>query len=308
MNKVTISLDFELGWGVLDSELWRRREKSGIYENLRGKLDLVFDSLADREVPTTWATVAGMLVAPLDESRLDHLPVEYKKAVVTFQKSAKKSTIDARDIVDKHWFRVEAFSEIASHTTTHIYPEFPGVTSTCYREDVSLSLKILEQYFGKTVKSMVFTRDDTTFLSSVAGICNLNLRTECPAYGQRNDGSITRIAKGCRRYLENVPRSTVAPSMRGSTTQSGSLYFNWSGGRYSVLKKVQLEVQVRRLLRVLSSQVSGDYHIWLHPFNLAETADHTSRFLWFIDRLVALRDAGQIEIVTMSGFSHGIAR
>ena len=105
-----------------------------------------------------------------------------------------------------------------------------------------------------------------------------------------------------------MPRSTVAPSMRGSTTQSGSLYFNWSGGRYSVLKKVQLEVQVRRLLRVLSSQVSGDYHIWLHPFNLAETADHTSRFLWFIDRLVALRDAGQIEIVTMSGFSHGIAR
>ena len=308
MNKVTISLDFELGWGVLDSELWCRREESGLYENLRDKLDLVFDSLADREVPTTWATVAGMLVPPLAESRLDHLPAEYKKAVVAFQKNAKRSTIDARDIVDKHWSRVESFSEIASHTTTHIYPEFPGVTSTCYREDVSLSLKILEQYFGKTVKSMVFTRDDTTFLSSVAGICNLNLRTECPAYGQRNDGSITRIAKGCRRYLENVPRSTVAPSMRGSTTQSGSLYFNWSGGRYSVLKKVQLEVQVRRLLRVLSSQVSGDYHIWLHPFNLAETADHTSRFLWFIDRLVALRDAGQIEIVTMSGFSHGIAR
>jgi len=303
MNRVTISFDFELGWGVLDSELWIQREQSSLYDNLRGHLDVVFEKLAEREVPTTWAMVAGMLAPPLAEEKLGYLPVGYRNAVLEFQKQAKSTTIDARDIIDNHWAKIESFSEVASHTATHLYPEVPGVDSDCYKKDVKMSLTLLEQFFGEKVRSLVFTRDDTTFLDSVATIGNLNLRTECLAYGNRSDGSVGRIIKGCKRYMSHVPPSIIEKSSMGCTTQSGSLYFNWYGGRYVFLKKLQLETQLNRLLHRLGTDEPGDYHVWLHPFNLAETPDHTSRFLWFIDRLVALRNSGQIEIVTMSEFS-----
>ena len=35
MGKLTISLDFELGWRAVETGLWEKRETQGVYDNMR---------------------------------------------------------------------------------------------------------------------------------------------------------------------------------------------------------------------------------------------------------------------------------
>ena len=35
MGKVTVSLDFEIGWGAVETGLWKPRQAKGVYTDLR---------------------------------------------------------------------------------------------------------------------------------------------------------------------------------------------------------------------------------------------------------------------------------
>lgn len=300
-SALVVSLDFELGWGVLDSEDWRTRERNGLYRNMRPVLSKLFDHLRAWQCPTSWAAVASMFESDQEALALEHLPDGYRKAVNHFVREAEAATRDARDLMER-WPELAEFSEICSHTSTHLYPALPGMTGAAYAADVRRSCEQLEAYFGNQVESLVFTRDDCKFLPEVMQSGPLHARIGPPSYGSRGSGKFARIGRGAARFFEAVPPSEFERLPQGGSTQSGSFYFNWSGGDFEAVKRAQVQIQARRALRQLASS-DQVIHVWLHPFNLAESPRHFSSFVDFLGKAVALREAGKTEILTMRGLA-----
>lgn len=294
--KVVISLDFELGWGVLESELWKQRERMSIYVNLRSVLDNLIAVLKESEIATTWAIVGAILASDEKELDLEHLPESYRNAVIKFCRESSEMTRNGQDLIDKLQC-LDGLIEVASHTSTHIYAEHPDVNSDHYIADVGCSISTLENYFGTQVKSLVFPRDQARFNNEVAARYPINYRLN-PDYG-RNISNIGRVFKGAQRIITNVPESKVIMGASGECYQNGSLYFNWCGGKYELIKKYLTKIQTRRML---SNIRPGDvYHVWLHPFNLAESGELFESFINFVRQLAGMRDKGILEVVTMDG-------
>jgi len=292
--KIVISFDFELGWGVLDSPLWRKREADSLYLDLRQVFDHLIEAFSESQIRTTWAMVGSLLAKSEAELDLEHLPASYRDSVISFYRESHETTRGGLDLVDKLQ-KIDDLVEIASHTSTHIYAEYPGVTAAGYVSDVSNSISVLEKYFGRSVRSLVFPRDQARFNNDVAVAHPLNFRLN-PNFGKKI-GRLNRMINGAGRFYKNVPQSKVIMGAHGEYYQTGSLYFNWSGGKYESIKKYLTTLQSKRML---SEMTDGDvYHVWLHPFNLAESREHLEQFLKFIRDIARLRDDGMLEVVTM---------
>lgn len=300
---LVVSFDFELGWGVLDDPVWKDLEAKGLYTRLRSVLADLFGFLESRQIPTTWATVSSMLVDDRAELELDHLPEPYRSSAAAFFDEAAWPTRCANDLMESWHRSLDGFSEIASHTATHLYASAGAVTGSAYRRDVEISLERLDAVSPRPVESLVFTRDETDFLSQVLELRPLNVRVP-PTGGGGYGGSSTagRLVRGAARFLRSVPASEFELVAGGGSAQSGSLYFNWTGSRFSPIKSFQVRALASRMLDQLTKGTAG-LHVWLHPFNLAETTEHLPRFKRFMARAADLRDAGQIDILTMREFA-----
>jgi len=297
-SKLVISFDFELGWGVLETPTWRKREQAGLYRQMRPVLAEVFDFLKQHEIPTTWAAVSSMTLEAESDLPLDHLPSLYRDAVVSFFREAAPETRCGLDLLEAWQQQLAPFSELCSHTATHLFACFEGVRAEQYVEDVSASLERIEALFGEPVESLVFTRDQDNFRKEVSAMRPLNLRIGPQTYGKATMTQFTRMKRGAARFWQAVPESSVERGSQGECLHSGSLYFNWSGGEFEGIKRLQVRTQVARMLRQMQSR-EATYHVWLHPFNLAESPHHWRLFRQFLESAVRLRDAGGLAILTM---------
>lgn len=294
--KIVFSFDFELGWGVLDEPaLWKQRESESLYTSLRPVIDSLVTSLHETRIPTTWALVSSLLASTESDINVDHLPSSYKDDVISFWRESKEKTRCGLDIVDK-LKPIDSLIEFASHTSTHIYAEHDDVTSVQYLADVSDSILVIENYFGRSVRSLIFPRDQAKFNNDIAQQYPLNFRLN-PNFG-RSLGKLSRIVEGASRVYKMAPNSKIVMGAYGEYYQTGSLYFNWSGGSYESIKKYLTKLQANRLIGGI--QESSVYHVWLHPFNLAESREHLEEFTKFIVNVAKLRDAGLVDVVTMN--------
>ncbi len=58
-SELVISFDFELGWGVLESERWQKREAAGVYTAMRPLFPELLNLFEGLDLTTTWAVVGA---------------------------------------------------------------------------------------------------------------------------------------------------------------------------------------------------------------------------------------------------------
>lgn len=290
-----ISFDFELGWGVIQRGGWVDRERSGVYRRLRDILPRLWAFLGESEMPTTWAVVSAMLLESQDRLNMEHLPKEYRDEVHQFLKESEGETRCGRDLLE-HMDRAGRYIEVASHTSTHLNSHVPGMTADIFRTDVADSMESLEGVFGKVPRSLIFPRDDSSFRTAVVDLPLSGFRLN-PSLG-RSEGPLMRAARGFGRFFREVQPSLITTGSGGRVFQTGSLYFNWVGGRYPSVKRNLLLRQTRRLLRQFGES-EGVFHVWLHPFNLAESKELLELLLMFLKEVRTLRDQGRCEVLCM---------
>lgn len=296
-SSLTVSFDFELGWGVLESDLWKVREDLQVYARTKGSILRVISKLRDLQLPTTWATVSSLFVETESDLQVEHLPEKYRSDCLRFYRDSAFDTRCALDIVDS-LNELFTFSELASHTATHIYALHPEIDSAAYIEDVRVSKCALQRVFDRPVKSLVFPRDQTQFSCGVSKDLGMAYRVG-PYEGQPARSRFIRVRDGGMSFVRGVPESKVFVDEFGNCSQSGSLYFNALGGSYESVKKKLLKVQCARLLRQLE-RGEGSFHVWLHPFNLGESSNQLQDFCDFVEAVARLRDRGLVDVVTMS--------
>lgn len=294
---ITISFDFELGWGYLENGGWKPREQAGVYRKARSVIPSTLDLLRDLEIPTTWAAVGAMFYENARDIPLAHLPEGYREAVATFLATAEPESWQALDLVDC-LARHKDFLEIASHTLTHPYAQGEGMSANAYVNDVRIGVERVEEVFGTEVSSHIFTRDQADFRHALAQWRPMHMRLN-PAFFNPPGSAMRRRLRGAARIFRSPPGSRCYLGARGESYQSGSIYFNWADADFAFAKRLLLLKDTRTVLAGMGRQ-EGCFHIWLHPYNLCESDDVRTAFERFVKALAVAQKQGDCVVQTMS--------
>lgn len=296
--KFVISFDFEMGWGVLDTPAWQRREALGVYDRLRSVLPELVTHLKDRELDSTWAVVANMFVGGIEKMDISHLPDSYKGAIRKFLAESKRSTWDASDLLGV--INDQKTIEIATHTATHIYPSHPDCTSDAYLADVSSSLSVLSKIANQKCTSIIYPRDQSDYRLEVASRWGLDSRIN-PNF-MEHSSRLSQTKRFINALSGLVPESRVFIGAHKEIYHTGSILFNWNGRNAKALRRAILKNQIEQVLKAaeLKREQDTTIHIWLHPFNLTEDLELKEYFLDTLTKLAKLRDRGRVDVVTMA--------
>ena len=158
----TISLDFELLWGIFDKI--GTKYKPEYFSNTRKVIPKMLELFAQNQISATWATV-GMLFASDKE--------EWEFYSPEFQPSYRNKNLSAYEWASTYGIRSEAhfapelireilstpYQELGSHTFAHYYTLMRGQSPEQFRQDLQATQKISQDKFGVRLKSLVFPRN-----------------------------------------------------------------------------------------------------------------------------------------------------
>lgn len=292
---LTISLDFELLWGIFDKVGTRYRPE--YFSNTRKVIPQMLELFARHEIHVTWATV-GMLFAENEE--------EWKCYSPSFQPSYREKKYSAYHWVKLHGIRPEVhfapelireiiqtpFQELGSHSYAHYYTLMRGQSPEQFREDLRASQRIAEGKFGVRLKSLVFPRNHINEL--YLGICleeGFDVVRGNPKnwfwqetqhedqskkwfrsadcffpMGNRASYSLEEV-----NYLPEEP--VILPASRILRPYSNS---------YSFLNTVRLQRILKEMEK--AAQLNEVYHLWWHPHNFGNNPEASIKEL---KRLIA---------------------
>lgn len=288
-GKVTISLDFEAGWGVIGNGRWRMRESEGVYAALRPALRRFVAHLDATEVSCIWAVVGGMIDTPSRIS-LSHLKGGYRDKAAQFLAEAKPSTKDGRDLLETV-LMAKCPQHFGSHGYSHVLFSDPDQDQSVFAAEMERA-QAANASFGLPMRFFVFPENRFGFLSTVqaAGVEIVRM----PAWGVAGKESTLR------RRLSAVLRSphpvVDRPDSSGLRLHHATALLNWGAGA-GAIKTGIVRYRVEHALR--AARNGAHVHFWLHPFNLVETRGLQDYIEDVLRRLAQWRDSGMIEISTL---------
>ncbi len=289
MGQFTISLDFELGWGSIENGIWRRREAAGVYRELRNVLPVFLKALEDHEVSLTWATV-GAMIDPPRPSDLGHLPEPIKTATRAFVAGSERETHDGRDLFEMV-LNTRTPQDIGSHTFAHCRWSTPGFSVEAKEIEAAQSVAALEK-FDVTPNAFVYPLNHYSDLEVLRG-AGFQIARTAPRRPSTRLGKLIEMLSG------STPASELSAGPRGLNCETGSMLYVWGIRNDWRVRKILIDRQIRLGLR-RAARDEGDFHIWLHPFNLAETPGLLEHSISLISKVARMRDRGEIDIVTMA--------
>jgi len=291
-GRMTISLDFEAGWGVVGNGMWKAREAAGVYDELRPTLKRFVALLDDLEISCSWAVVGGMIDDP-GMLQLDHLKGRYKAKMDDFIQNSRATTRDGRDLLDIV-LDAKQPQYFGSHTYSHLLFTDEEQDTATIEDDLRRSRSINTK-LGLSADVLVFPQNHWGHLATVAecGFKTVRMPARNAKPPQSGAGQLQRAISTLARPISPVFKERYSEQL---TLHYASELFNWGVGA-NLLKR---SLTKWRIKRAMSAAKSGAHvHFWLHPFNLVET----SGLLEFVcERLYDMakeRDAGRITVESM---------
>ncbi|MEW5755880.1 MAG: polysaccharide deacetylase family protein [Pseudomonadota bacterium] len=288
----TVSLDFELFWGVCDHKTLSNYGKSLL--GARQAIPILLDTFKEYDIHVTWATVGFLFAANKDELNA-HLPtVRPAYSDNTLDPYPRLAGIGQDEQNDPYHYanslikKIASYQgqELASHTFSHYYCLEPGQTREAFCSDLESALKIAKSY-GFNLRSLVFPRNQY----------NADYLTACDEYG------ITAYRGNQSGWMYEA-RNKSGNTWYRRLARLVDAYIRISGNNtydiYSVSHSVPVNVPASRLLRPVSnklkyleplrlarikSEMSAAarygrlYHLWWHPHNFGSNTAENILFL-----------------------------
>jgi len=158
----TISLDFELLWGIFDKV--GNDYSPRYFQNTRQIIPDMLQIFAKNEIHATWATV-GMLFAENEEEWTHYSPVQtpsYRKAKLSPYAFVKNHGLTPQVHFAPDLIKLildTPGQELGSHTYAHYYTLERGQSPEQFRRDLETTQKIAGDKFGIRMTSLVFPRN-----------------------------------------------------------------------------------------------------------------------------------------------------
>lgn len=287
----TISLDFELHWGVSEH---RTIESYG--ENLR-KTPIVIERLLDLfeiyQIHATWATV-GMLFCRNKHELKANIPIG-KRPIYENEKLSNYrliSNIGESILDDPYHYALPLINkisqkkgqEIATHTYSHYYCLEKGQLEKNFKEDITTALTVAKKE-NFEIKSIVFPRNqyNNSHLKIVVeeGINTFRGNEHHWMYAPKSRAEETSLRRLCRlldsyikisgdnTYLINFDEKPInVPSSRFLRPFEPKLAFLDS-------------LRLRRICSEMTYAAKNNrlFHLWWHPHNFGKYLEKNLDFL-----------------------------
>lgn len=283
----TISLDFELFWGVRDH---RTLENYG--NNIRNVHQVVPRLLALFEkygVHGTWATVGFLflnnkeeLVARFPAELPDYLKKEYDPYSYIRKNELETIYHFAPALIEM--IKKTPHQEIGTHTFSHFYTLEKNTTISQFREDIKAAVQAAK-IFNREIKSIVFPRNqysrEHTEVCRELGIVVYRGNEESKIYSplsRENENLFRRAIRLADTFINltghhchELPKGDNiinVPSSRFLRPYSHRLRF-LDGCKFNRIRKSMQHAANRGLI----------YQLWWHPHNFGRFMDENFAFL-----------------------------
>ena len=280
---LTISIDFELAWGVWDIVT---REDLAFAETAERPICAALIELFDRyDVAVTWAMVAAIL----DRSSSKSLP-------------GREACWYAPDIVEGI-VTAKVAHEIGSHSGRHVYFDQSSVAAAA--DDLEFARDVHHRN-GLSFRSFVYPRN---------GVGHLDLlpRFGIASYRGPDGGWVDaagRLGSGVRRIVNLLDKALpvspqpVHPMNNGTLTDvPGSTQILARNGLRRFILPPVTQARLRRGLE-RACQAGAVFHLWFHPSNFYfRTDEQIATLSDFLEHAAAEAARGRIEIRTMGSWA-----
>lgn len=276
----TISLDFELLWGIFDKV--GNEYSPRYFQNSREVIPDMLQVFYKNEIHATWATV-GMLFAENEEEWAHYSPVQtpsYRKAKLSPYAFVKKYGLTSQVHFAPDLIRLildTPGQELGSHTYAHYYTLERGQSPEQFRMDLAAAQKISEEKFGIRMTSLVFPRNHINELylpiCLEAGYKQVRSNPKSWFWQETQHEELSKkwfraadcfIPIGCRssyppndlQHGEDEPLLIPASRILMPISKNNKLFSNVRLGR--VKSEMEYAAKNNRI-----------YHLWWHPHNFA---------------------------------------
>lgn len=279
MNGVfTISLDFELHWGVFDKR--PRESRLSCYKNTFAVVPVLLQLFEDAGVHVSWATVGSLFVKDKDEwDRIS--PIE--------KPTYRNDSLNAYSYIAQHGFlpeahaaweivkRIEDFAgqELASHSFSHYYCLEAGQTVNQFSADLEAVRNVAKLRGVDAPISLVFPRNqynaDYLRACTAAGIEVVRSNPASWFWSGVKEEETSVIRKVFRTgdgYINlggktSYPLSSLKKEIGLPLQLPASRFFRSHDAKRSVLNALRL----KRILNEMSVAARNNecYHLWWHP-------------------------------------------
>lgn len=286
----TISLDFELYWGIRDLVTIEQYRKN--LEGVRGAVQGMLDLFRDHGVHVTWATVGFLffndradLVANLPDSEPtyahEHLsPYPY----IRDQDLAETAFHFGPDLIAS--IAGVHGQEIGSHTHSHYYCLEKGQTQDQFEADIRAAILVAKRR-GFELRSLVFPRnmENPHYLPLLAEL-GIRCYRGNPSHWmyQPTDGILKKTWQRVLR-LADAYLDVSGPSAYGFEVCGAHRPYDFPASRFlrpSSRRWPWLEaLRLRRIKRAMTSAAKNNqiYHLWWHPHNFGADPEANLAFL-----------------------------
>lgn len=315
----TISIDFELYWGVRDT-----RSLDAYRDNLEGvqqAIPRMLELFEQHRIHATWAAV-GFLFCHDRAEALAAAPRE-RPGYTNRALCPYRYLEQTHDIAERYHFapalidRIAAtpHQEIATHTYSHYYCREAGQTAATFSADLAAATRIAATR-GLAPRSLVFPRNQwhPDYLAILAehGIVAYRGNEHGWLYaatGHVGQNAVRRMGRLLDSYLDLSGHHTYTLE-----SCAGEPPFNFPASRFLRPYDRRLAwldgLRLRRIRRAMrhAARRQEIFHLWWHPHNFGVDTDQNMRFLeQVIDEFERLRHAHGMRSLGMAELADALA-
>lgn len=315
----TISLDFELYWGVRDKfSIDDYREQ---LLGVRSAVPAILELFEEYGIHATWACVGFLFFDNLEEM-IEALPERqpnYQNKALSPYKYIFEVLKNSRGLEDFH-YAPDLIStilscphqEIATHTFSHYYCLENGNDIESFRADLQAACQIARQKYNVELKSLVFPRNQTQlkYLSVLSdlGILAYRGNENSWIYTAKN-GDGDSLLRRALRLIDTYINLSGSNCYRIEKL-SRQIPFDIPSSRflrpYSNAFNLLEPLRLQRIKADLSyaAKKGQIYHLWWHPHNFGKNLAQNISFLrGVLSHYKELQKTDGIESLTMEEIS-----
>lgn len=272
----TISLDFELFWGIHDAAY-----RDSYRPNLDGVQTIVPQLLAlfaRYDIRATWAIVGFLFYRQLDDLKqlvIDQPPTYKNSNCSPYHKLAYLKHEDQAIYIAPRLIEcIQKYhtQEIATHTFSHYYCCEPGQNAEQFSNDLSMAKTIASDY-NVDLNSIVFPRNQVRYLS----ICEKNklrcYRGNPPQwfYQYQQSSLKNTLARISRLFWSSIPHNLyTAQKMINQNNKNlinipATIFLRPYNQNMPIINRIQLH-NIKRNMR-FAAKYHHNFHLWWHPHN-----------------------------------------
>lgn len=276
----TISLDFELYWGIFDKVPLQERKEYFAYT--RKVIPQMLTLFEQQQVQVTWATVGMLFVKDWNDwtNAIPKLRPSYHNGQLSAYRLREEFGRDGS--VNDFFFAPELvqqihqtpYQEMATHTFAHYYCQEAGQTLEQFRQDLQAAQGIAARQ-GMKLESLVFPRNQ--FNEQYLRVCReegiKTVRSNPSDWFWKQtvkDTLSNKIFRTGDAYLTlgkrtSFPLSSLKMAEGLPLSIPASRFLRPVDGKRDILNKLRL----KRILNEMTEAAKRKecYHLWWHPHN-----------------------------------------